>query len=64
MIYKEFKMKCPYNITVSTMQARSYVFEDGQLISEKLIENQKQLPSVCLQQECAAFQNGKCCYKN
>ncbi|MEG1862966.1 MAG: hypothetical protein RR198_05100 [Oscillospiraceae bacterium] len=57
-------MKCPYNITIATIQSRSYSFdENGNLTSEKLMENQRQQPTKCLESECAAFQNGKCCYK-
>lgn len=58
-------MKCPYNITVQQRTVHKYEHDtDGRIASEEIVLVETHPFVDCLQQECGAWQNGRCCYND
>ena len=57
-------MKCPYtaNCQIVTQSKMEYN-EDGQMTISTEIQNQELQLIDCLKEECAAFRDGQCHYK-
>lgn len=57
-------MKCPYAVTRKLMQKIVYTYDDdGQQIEQQTFETNLAEYVQCLEQECAAYQDGRCCYR-
>ncbi len=57
-------MKCPYAVTRKLIQQTVYTYsDDGQQTAQQVFETNSAEYIPCLEQECAAWQNGHCCYR-
>ena len=56
-------MKCPYTVHRRVVQQTIYDYgEDGQVKEQTLVENNIAEPIDCQQENCGAWENGRCNY--
>lgn len=57
-------MKCLYAVTRKLMQKIVYTYDDdGLQTDQQTVETNLAEFVKCLEQECAAYQDGRCCYR-
>lgn len=57
-------MKCPYIVDYITVLTDHFKYNDENLnVCSYQYKSDMQIMHDCLQQDCAAWQNGKCTYK-
>lgn len=57
-------MKCPYLLDYTLVQQTHHDYDEDKETQQTTVEIYRTLPSECARENCGAWHNGHCTYKN